>query len=352
MVINVVSFFSGVGGSSLGYQHAGCKVILACDWERKATETYRLNFPNTQIIQADIRNITGEMIRKIIGNIEIDILDGSPPCTPFSMAGKREGSWGKKYIHSADSRAQRTDDLFFEFIRLIDELKPKSFLAENVKGLIMGKAKGYFKRIKREMEVLGYHVETFLLNAKDFEVPQSRERVFFIGFRNDLKLNHDAKLTTMSVITFKQAMIGLINPLKELEQSKINPSSMMSKFLHLQKEGKTRDKSDPKSNGYTHMRLSYDKPSPTLNTHEHIIFHPKEHRRLTLSETKRLSSFPDEFKFIEIKDGKERLGNCVPPNLIKHVVNYMIKKIDYFGVAPNQNETTSRTGAGSLLAAT
>lgn len=85
-MVNVISFFAGCGGSSLGYQRAGCKVILACDWEQKAIQTYKLNFPETPILQKDIRQVSGNEVLSITGlkEGELDILDGSPPCTPFS----------------------------------------------------------------------------------------------------------------------------------------------------------------------------------------------------------------------------------------------------------------------------
>ena len=169
-VPKVISFFAGCGGSSLGYQMAGCKVILACDWEKRAIETYQFNFPNTKVIKADIRSINEKQIFELTGirPYELDILDGSPPCTPFSMAGNRQHSWGKSYIHSGDSEEQRADDLFFEYIRIIQILKPKIFVAENVKGLIIGVAKGYFKNIIANITKLTnneYEVKAILVNA-------------------------------------------------------------------------------------------------------------------------------------------------------------------------------------------
>lgn len=111
----VVSTFSGRGGSSIGYTLAKCKILLAIDFEPNAVKTYKLNFPKTNVWKADIREITGNAILKEIGlkKGELDIFDGSPPCTPFSVAGKREKGWNKVYKHGSESKAQRADDLFF-----------------------------------------------------------------------------------------------------------------------------------------------------------------------------------------------------------------------------------------------
>lgn len=139
-----ISFFSGCGGSSLGYNLAGVKILYANEFIPKAYETYKLNFPDTYMDTRDIRTINPEEILDIIKvkKGELDFLDGSPPCASFSTAGKREKNWGKVKAYSGTK--QRTDDLFFEYIRMVKYIEPKIFIAENVSGLITGKAKGYF----------------------------------------------------------------------------------------------------------------------------------------------------------------------------------------------------------------
>src|SRR6185503_9599664 len=117
----------------------------------------------------------------------LDILDGSPPCSTFSMAGSREEAWGKEKQFREGQAMQTLDDLFFDFIALANKLKPKVIIAENVKGLIQGNAKGYVKEIYQKFEDTGYNVQLFLLNAATMGVPQRRERVFFIGLRNDFE---------------------------------------------------------------------------------------------------------------------------------------------------------------------
>lgn len=320
--------FSGCGGSSLGYQRAGCKTILACDFNPAAIETYRLNFPETNTIIENIRNMNYDKIHTLTGikKGELDILDGSPPCTPFSMAGDRENTWGRSYKHSGESKIQRTDDLFFEFIRLIEELMPKTFIAENVSGLIKGKAKIYYNEIVRQMKKIGYNIQSFLLNAKDFEVAQTRQRVIITGIRNDIIPNPKAKLIPHKPISFIEAVRDLKIPEDEMVMARTIQGTQKQPYLHYIKQGESFNDYHPKQHWFNYCRASLTKPCPTITTHSNEIMHPLENRWLTVSELKRLSSFPDTFKFLSLNEGHIRIGNSVPPNLIKHVVTYLIKK--------------------------
>jgi DNA (cytosine-5)-methyltransferase 1 len=137
----------------------------------------------------DIRQVTASEILTAIKMKpgDLDLFDGSPPCSSFSTAGKRQAGWGqvKKY----SDKAQRTDDLFFEYIRLLRDLKPKTFVAENVSGLIKGSAKGYFIEIMRELKASGYRVKCKILDAQWLGVPQARQRTIFVGVREDLGLD-------------------------------------------------------------------------------------------------------------------------------------------------------------------
>jgi len=324
--INVVSTFAGCGGSSLGYKRAGCNVSLAIDFEENAVKTYRMNFPKTTVWKRNIREVTGKEILKQIGLKagQLDIFDGSPPCTPFSMAGKREDGWNKEYHHSSESKSQRTDDLFFEYIRLIDELKPKSFIGENVRGLIQGKAKGYFNIIFRKMRDTGYVVKAFDVNAKHFDVPQSRPRVIFIGIRNDLAPKVWPKLTTKKIISFQTAIKNLKIPEDELIKSrKVMNWPSVNKYLPRMKPGEKISKYHPKGNQFSWVRLSMGKPSPTIDTRCYQRFHPTENRSLTPAELKRIASFPDNFKFLSFEDAWVRIGNSVPPNLMMNMAEYL-----------------------------
>jgi DNA (cytosine-5)-methyltransferase 1 len=194
---NAVSTFSGCGGSSLGYRMAGFKMLWASEFVPAAQETYRANAaPYTILDTRDIREVTGQDILEAtgLGVGEIDLYDGSPPCASFSTAGKREAGWGqvKKY---SDTQ-QRTDDLFYEYARLIEETQPRVFVAENVAGLVKGTAKGYFKLILARLRACGYRVQARVLDASWLGVPQSRNRLIFIGVREDLGMDpaHPAPL--------------------------------------------------------------------------------------------------------------------------------------------------------------
>lgn len=183
----IVSTFSGCGGSCLGFKMAGYQVLWANEFIPAAQETYRANHKSTYLSTQDIRTVKASDIRSIIGDVEIDVLEGSPPCASFSTAGKREKGWGKVKAYS-DTK-QRTDDLFFEYARLLKDLQPRVFVAENVSGLVKGTAKGYFIEILQALKACGYNVEAKLLDAQWLGVPQMRQRIIFVGVRNDLKLS-------------------------------------------------------------------------------------------------------------------------------------------------------------------
>jgi DNA (cytosine-5)-methyltransferase 1 len=185
--LTVVSTFSGAGGSCLGYRMAGFRVLWANDFHPNAAESYRLNHPGTIVDARDVREISGSEILEAVGLAEgeVDLLDGSPPCQSFSSAGKRQKKWGASSKLS-DGTEQRSDDLFFEFARLLGELRPRAFVAENVAGLVRGVAKGYFVEIVRALEAHGYIVESRLLDAQWLGVPQTRSRVIIAGVRSDL----------------------------------------------------------------------------------------------------------------------------------------------------------------------
>jgi len=326
---NVISFFCGCGGSSLGYKRAECNILLASDWEKKALDIYKHNFPETQIFQADIRVVNLDVITNLTGikKGELDILDGSPPCTPFSTCGLREQGWGKSYIHSADTKPQKADYLFFEFIRLIDELKPKTFVAENVSGLIKGTAKGYYKQIIQQMKDIGYNTQSFLLNAADYEVPQRRERVIIIGFRNDIKQDESIVLKKFPYrISFRKAVEGLKNSDDELEHARKLSRSFLKQYISILPMGKNLSRFHKKGHHFNTKRESFDKPISTIIASSLSLVHPSENRYLTLAEVKRCATFSDDFWFPSIKAGCERIGNSVPPNLMKHIAKYVIKR--------------------------
>jgi DNA (cytosine-5)-methyltransferase 1 len=199
---NAISTFSGCGGSSLGYRMAGFRVLWASEFIEAARDSYKANKAEyTKLDARDIRDVSAD---DILADIqmkpgELDLFDGSPPCASFSTAGKREAGWGK--VKKYSDTEQRTDDLFFEFVRLVKGVQPKVFVAENVKGLTIGTAKemlgdAQFDMFKAQEDTIyhslcdaGYRVEWRVLNAADLGVPQARRRCIFVGVRNDLALS-------------------------------------------------------------------------------------------------------------------------------------------------------------------
>ncbi len=175
------------GGSTMGYKLAGFEHLGGVEIDPKVGEVYELNHKPKHFYLEDIRlfNKREDLPKELF---DLDLLDGSPPCSSFSMAGNREKDWGKKKVFREGQSEQVLDDLVFEYIKTIKKLKPKVALLENVKGLIQGNAKFYAKKIKKDFEKSGYRVQLFLLNAASMGVPQKRERVFFIGLRNDISL--------------------------------------------------------------------------------------------------------------------------------------------------------------------
>jgi len=172
----VVSTFAGCGGSMLGYSMAGYRELLAVEWDKYAVTTLKNNNSELPIYNGDIRLLSSSECLDIIGLApgELDVLDGSPPCQGFSNAGKR---------NIEDNRNM----LYLEYTRLLKKIKPKVFVMENVSGLIQGKMKLIFSEIVKELKKAGYKVSVRLLNMCWYSVPQSRERLIFIGIRDDLR---------------------------------------------------------------------------------------------------------------------------------------------------------------------
>lgn len=184
-----ISLFAGAGGSSLGYRMAGYRMLWASEFVDAARKVYAANkMPYTVVDGRDIREVDPAAVMKQlkIKPGDLDVLDGSPPCASFSTAGKRDKHWGQEKKYS--DKVQRTDDLFFEYVRFVKAFRPKVFVAENVSGLVKGVAKGYFLDILKALKECGYRVEAQLLDAQWLGVPQARQRIIFVGVRNDLEL--------------------------------------------------------------------------------------------------------------------------------------------------------------------
>lgn len=311
----VISTFAGGGGSLTGYLMAGYRDLLAVEWDDNAVATLRLNWPELDIYHGDIAGLTVDEVLERTGLRpgELDVLDGSPPCQGFSTAGKRQ---------FYDDRNQ----LFREYARLLRGLQPKVFIMENVSGMVKGKMKLIFAEVMRELKASGYRVSCRLMNAMYFHVPQSRERVIFIGVRNDLGIEPSHPRAEERPVTVKRAWANI----HEHQERPASVSELKARRWSETANGKHHHKR------FSLCRLALDKPSPTLQksssgTAGHM--HPSEPRHLTGSELRRIGSFPDGYRFIGNADVVlNRIGNSVPPlfmhAIARHVRTEILDKVN------------------------
>lgn len=342
---NIISTFAGCGGSSLGYRMAGFRVLLANEFTPEARESYAANKASyTQIDPRDIREVSGaSILQKVgLGVGELDVLDGSPPCASFSMAGKRSAHWGK--IKEYSGKKQRTDDLFYEFARLVGEIRPRVFVAENVSGLVKGVAKGYFKAILGELKGKGYRVRAKLLDAQWLGVPQARQRLIFIGVREDLGVEPvypeplPYRYSVRDSIPWVMKITGRTGPhFVRVESEVTHPmNTIMASDCSFEVEcdisryaiGDEWDKIKQGESSTRYFSLTKpdtEKPCPTITAAGGCaslagVVHPTEKRKFTIAELKRLCSFPDDFVLKgSYQQQWERLGRAVPPVMMRSV---------------------------------
>ena len=303
----VISTFAGCGGSSLGYQMAGFKELLAVEWDNNAVETFKLNFPDVPVYHGDIAKLSGDECMKLAG-IEkgaLDVLDGSPPCQGFSTAGKRKFD---------DPR----NSLFKEYARLLEELQPKVFVMENVTGMIKGVMKQAYLQIIKTLRECGYKAKGQVMNAMYYNVPQSRERVIIIGVREDLGIEPSHPKPNSKPIAADKAIKGAI-----IDDCG-NPKDILMKRMERVKPGSNLGKMDRKGSYFNYVRCPIGKPCMTIQKSVSFggitIWHPLEERNLSIGEIKRIASFPDNYKMGgDYKAKVARIGNSVPPNLMKAI---------------------------------
>lgn len=300
----VISTFAGCGGSSLGFSMAGYRELLAVEWDDNAVVTFQLNFPDVPVYHGDIASLSVEECLKRAGIAagELDVLDGSPPCQGFSTAGKREMS---------DPRNQ----LFREYVRLLRGLRPKVFVMENVSGMVKGKMKLIFADILRELKASGYQVSARLMNAMYFNVPQSRERMIFIGVREDVGVAPSHPRAAGRSITVRAAWEGLL-----VDTTGLGLTDLYARYWRQTRPGGSLGALN------TTKKLSFDRPAFTIVKSEGNggLYHPAECRMLHLSEFKRIASYPDLFRFAgSRKSWQERIGNSVPPLFMRAVARHV-----------------------------
>ena len=317
----VFSCFACGGGSSFGYKLAGFDVIGANDIDPKMAEVYKANHNPKHYF---LESITELAKRKDLPEelYNLDILDGSPPCSSFSMAGSREKGWGKEKKFREGQAKQVLDTLFFDFIDLAKELQPKVVVAENVKGLLLGNAIEYVKKIYEKFDKAGYYCQHWLLNASKMGVPQRRERVFFICLRKDLaepfleykdmftqvpKLNleFNEKPILFKEFNEKNNSEYIVSEFyKELWSKRIKGDASFAEI-----NGRVRNKPDT---GFGNNFLYDDKVCGTLTTKKYCYCLFDEPRYTSDYESKCIGSFPQDYNFLKVKP-HYLIGMSVPP---------------------------------------
>jgi DNA (cytosine-5)-methyltransferase 1 len=330
--IKVVSTFSGCGGACLGLEMAGYDVLWANEFIEAARDTYAENHNDVILTGEDIRTVSGsDILRDIkMERGELDLLEGSPPCSSFSTAGLVEKGWGRVKTYSDST--QRSDDLFFEYSRLVNELYPKVFIAENVSGLVKGKAVGYFKEIIRDLKSNGYQVEAKLLDASYLGVPQGRQRLIFMGVRNDLVEKFNVKPVFPNRENRRFTVLEII----EQNNVYIDEETGFDISLDRYAVGNEWDKTKIGESSEKYFQLvkpALDKPVGTITATAGVVgaasvCHPTEKRKFNLKELRAFQSFPQDFILTgSYAQRVERIGRSVPPLMYKAVGDVMLKEI-------------------------
>lgn len=321
--LNVFGTFICGGGSTMGYKLAGFNHLGGVEIDPKVAEVYRTNHHPKYLYIEDIRqfvkrnDLPGELYK-------LDILDGSPPCSSFSMAGNREKDWGKEKVFREGQALQTLDDLFFDYIALAKKLQPKVVIAENVKGLIQGNAKSYVRKIKAGFEDAGYNVQLFLLNAASMGVPQKRERVFFICQRKDLGL---PKLE----LGFNEPQIKFGKVFDTAETKKDLTAVQYDLWIRQKPSDKTLADVRHAANGFTDNLIGKNDCCPTITSGGKFLC--KEYPRwFNSSEYCQCGTYPVDYNFQDI-DPQYLIGMSVPPVMTAQIAHQIylqwFKKLDY-----------------------
>jgi DNA (cytosine-5)-methyltransferase 1 len=382
-LFNVISCFAGGGGSSTGYRLAGANILLINEFVEEAISTYQANFPDTKVLVDDIKKYSSDDFLEMAGIKvgELDLLDGSPPCSAFSLAGKRDKGWEgyvedtressidletgevvqtgelkkkdgiKKY--SEDKIQESIEDLFLEYIRIAKGIQPKVIVAENVKGITFGESKKKLLEFINDFERIGYEVSYQVMNAADYGTPQARERTIFICVRKDVAetiglnfMNISGIFPTKTVtkhVTMREAFEDIENDPEEIKMlTEFVEGSFQNKFLSFlpfnpEKPIKPSDKQfrefNPKGSCFNMIRPAPDLPSPTLTQQGQKkglsgVFHYAENRKPTIVEFKRLMGMPEDFILTgDFDQQAERLGRMVAPKMMKEIANSIYKNV-------------------------
>lgn len=327
--MKVISLFSGCGGLDLGFEKAGFEIPIANEYDKKIWETFEANHPETKLIRGDIRNVSEEEFPD-----DVDGIIGGPPCQSWSEAGALRGI--------EDARGQ----LFYDYIRILREKKPKFFLAENVSGMLANRHSEAVKNILAMFEECGYNVSLTLVNAKDYGVAQERKRVFYIGFRKDLDVKFEfpegSTVDDDKKITLKDIIWDLKeNAVAAGEKNHHNPNAVNNNeyftgayspiFMSRNRVKSWDEQAYTVQASGRQCQIHPQAPKMVKYGKNDCRFvEGKEdlYRRMTVREVARVQGFPDDFKFIydKVDDAYKMIGNAVPVNLAYEIA-CAIKKV-------------------------
>ena len=367
-----ISFFAGGGGSSCGYKLAGGDCRFVNEFQQVAVNTYLANWPETPHICDDIKNITGKQIMDMTGLEvgELDILDGSPPCPPFSMSGTKQKGWNKEKV-AYGKKQQNIEDLTWEMIRITGEMKPKVVICENVKGLTMDYAKQHLDRMVKDFEAEGYTTTYKVMNGIHFGVPQKRQRVFIVSVRNDVLDDIGMPWMLISSLfpegadeepTLEDAIgdlrldnenrveaVELIEAMKKSAKYKWmkrlpkNPDRVVSVgddvvapwydkvIAHRKKWGKSIP--EKKTSFYQSRRVPWHQASHTLSeqglqTSLAVHLHAEEDRVYTTKESKRIMTLPEDYALTgKLNEQLARIGLMVAPMMMAYLAESIYEKV-------------------------
>jgi DNA (cytosine-5)-methyltransferase 1 len=336
--MKIVSFFAGAGGLDLGFQKAGFNVVWANEYDKEIWETYEKNHPNTFLDKRSIVNIPADEVP------ECDGIIGGPPCQSWSEAGSARGI--------KDKRGQ----LFYDFIRILEAKQPKFFLAENVSGMLISKHTEALEGIKKLFRNagIGYELSFQMLNASDYNVPQDRKRVFFIGIRKDLNFKYQFPTETFPKITLENAISDLKKtaiPALDFNNTNGNTCKIpnheymiggfSTMFMSRNRVRSWDEQSFTIQAGGRHAPIHPQAPKMKFIEQDVRVFVPgkeKLYRRLSVRECARIQTFPNDFVFHykKIAAGYKMIGNAVPVNLAHFLANSIKKQIQNAENKPKQ----------------
>lgn len=326
--LKVFSCFACGGGSTMGYKLAGCDVLGCVEIDPRMNEVYKKNHNPKYNYCTDIRdfnNISNEELPPEL--FDLDILDGSPPCTTFSMAGDREDSWGKKKKFREGQAEQTLDDLSFIFNGTVGKLRPKVVIMENVEGLIKGEAWAYVQKIYKQLIDLGYKVKHWLLKGEHMGIPQARHRVFFVATRNDIANDIDLEYLDMS-FNYEPVTFDVIRSAKGFNLKGTTLQMLIDNFEDGDKDLSFACQRIRGKTSFFNNKYIYDDQVNYTLTAKNVNIRVCDKKYMSVQDIINTATFPQDYDFIDNKQSNVHYicGMSIPPVMIKRVVTRLIEK--------------------------